>query len=438
MPDYTLSTFAYNLELLGKWKGLYSLYHTMNNSHVILSEGDGRRLLDGSCSKLDPPVLELLIENDILVKEGTDELSIYKALKQKYVHGFDAIGSKILVTRKCNNRCSYCFLMEEQKDMSEDTALAVSTFYIDFIKRKNTRKVRDVFIGGEPFLKKDIMLSIATRLYYYCLGKEIDYGFRATTNGTLLDPADISRMLKVGLAGLNVSMGGHRASHDRIRPAKDGPTYDRIMQNLASISGQVPITIECQYDPDSDDYLHYPAMLDDLIRHEIEIERIVYSPILPTQRDKGPFKPSIGDPQKRLYLIRETLSRGIQVEDGPPSGSCSAEYLSSFVFDVDGGLLPCPSLQNGQLAYGNVINGIDWVSQTQIISRELPKKCINGCVFLPLCNGGCRNQALVRENDFWCVDCNYEGFKVLLEDYIRRKSEETLDQNPPEISGKSE
>jgi radical SAM protein with 4Fe4S-binding SPASM domain len=105
-----------------------------------------------------------------------------------------------------------------------------------------------------------------------------------------------------------------------------------------------------------------------------------------------------------------------------------------FVFDTDGSIIPCPGLQNGEMAYGHVEQGVNFIAESQLLKRRLPSTCLEKCPLLPLCMGGCRLQALTIDNDFAGVDCQYEALVVFLEDYVRHMAEKTLAAEPEELA----
>jgi uncharacterized protein len=279
--------------------------------------------------------------------------------------------------------------------------------------------VRDDFLGGEPLLNAKIVLESASRRFYYCMGKGIEYGFVMTTNGTLVKPSIISKMKEVGLTGIRVSMAGPAPVHDALRPSKDnGKTYDLIMKNLEAISDMVPIFIECQYDSGAMDFIRIPEMMDDIAKRGINVEDIFFTPIL-SRRGESPCQCGTGDPRILLYLIAEARQHGYYQNTEAPSNACMADFRAKFVFDADGSIIPCPSLQGGEMAYGHVATGIDFVAEAHILKRGLPEKCLNECSILPICMGGCRMQAMVNQKGFDGIDCLYDTYRLFLENYIK-------------------
>ncbi len=110
------------------------------------------------------------------------------------------------------------------------------------------------------------------------------------------------------------------------------------------------------------------------------------------------------------------------VEGEAPANGCMADFRARFVFDADGSIIPCPSLQGGEMAYGHVTTGVDFVAESQLLKRRLPDKCLNECPILPVCMGGCRLQALVNGNGFNGIDCHYEIHRLFVEEYIRERA----------------
>ncbi|MBW2645991.1 MAG: radical SAM protein [Deltaproteobacteria bacterium] len=420
---YKRSRFTVDIPIANSADNLTALYHTMTGAFILIPEEEWSHILSNPG---DPETIELLHEQGFLVKKDVDETALFDYWKQQQIHDFSTLTSKVLVTRKCNNRCRYCILDPEAKDMSSETSRAMDKFYIETINEKRPEKVKDDYLGGEPLLAIDIILESAARRFRHCEAQGIEYGFTITTNGTLLNPSVVLNMKEVGLTGIHVSMAGPGPIHDHLRPSKNGgKTYDIITKNLQAISGMTPITIECQYDSGTLDYQRIPEMFDDFKERDIAIKEINFTPIL-ARRGENPYDSGMGDPEVGLWLMREAKKQGYLHEREAPSNACMADYRCRFVFDTDGSIIPCPSVQGGEMACGHVTKGIDFVSESQLLKRNLPYRCLNECELLPICMGGCRMQALVHQNDFAGVDCHYDTYRIFLEDYIREEALEPV------------
>jgi radical SAM protein with 4Fe4S-binding SPASM domain len=422
MALFKKSRFTVEVPVEKDGEELIALYHTMTQAFILIPERIWSYVLSNPMAPADPATIDMFCDQGFLVRDGTDETSLFENWKQQYVHDFTTLKSKVLVTRKCNNQCRYCILDPEPREMSPETARVMDRFYIETIAEKNPQRVEDDYLGGEPLLNPGIILESAARRFYFCLGRGIEYGFVITTNGTLIRPSLISHMKEFGLTGIRVSVAGPAPVHDILRPSKNnGKTYHRIMENLQAISGLIPITIECQYDSGSLDFLSLPEMLDDIGRRSIAVENIAFTPILRTRRENS-YQSGMGDPRIFLYLMQEARKRGFPEDDEAPGNGCMADFRARFVFDADGSIIPCPSLQGGEMAYGHVTTGIDFVAESQLLKRSLPDRCLNECPILPTCMGGCRLQALVKGDDFNGMDCHYETHRLFLEEYVRQRA----------------
>lgn len=410
---------------------LLALYQTMTRGFVLLEADDWNALSDlprtGKTNRLPADeIIDYLCAQGFLLPAEADETAVFESWKQQQVHDFTTLTSKVNVTRKCNNRCTYCILDPEAREMSHKTTWEMDEFYIQLMRDHRTLKVMDDYLGGEPLLKPEIILASAARRRHYCAKHDIDYHFTVTTNGTLLTPAIVSRLMGVGLGGIRVSLAGPADIHDKLRPCKHpGGTYAHILKNMRSVSGLVPLSVECQYDSGAVDYLRLPEMLDDLKRYDIAVDQVKFNPIM-KKRGPSQFNCGLGDPEIALKLMKIAAEQGYGGEREEPSSLCRADFRAMFVFDTDGSIIPCPSLRNGEMAYGHVSQGVDFIAESQLLKRNLPDKCLQQCDLLPICMGGCRQQALVYDNDFSGIHCQYETQRLFLEDYIRDMAQNAL------------
>ncbi len=219
MTAYKKSKYTVDIPLDDNGDIRICLYHTLTGAFSLMCKKDWSVITNNPNVPTDPNTIETLCEQGILVAEDEDEVAVFEAWRNQYVYDFTAMKSKVLVTRKCNNRCLYCIIDPEAKEMSRETARLMDGFYIDIIRKKNPSQVQDDFLGGEPFLNTKIILESAQRRFFFCEGKEIDYGFTITTNGTLVSESIISEMKTMGLTGIRVSLAGPAHIHDRLRPS---------------------------------------------------------------------------------------------------------------------------------------------------------------------------------------------------------------------------
>ena len=202
MHDLKKSRFTIEMPLeAGMETGIEAftaLYQTMTGAFVLVPETEWSDIFKRPYDLSDPELVDDLRDQGFLVKGDVDETAVFENWKQQHVHNYDTITSKVNVTRKCNNRCTYCILDYEAKEMTSDTARAMDEFYMDTINYRRPLSVRDDYLGGEPLLNTGVLLASAVRRFNHCRKNNIDYGFTITTNGVLIERMKLATA-KVGL-----------------------------------------------------------------------------------------------------------------------------------------------------------------------------------------------------------------------------------------------
>ena len=220
MIGYQISIFAVALPVEDREGELTAVYNTLTESLILMSGAQWSKIINKELNA-EFETIDQLIQQGILVLEGVDETVVFKEWKARHVHDFNTIKSKVLVTRRCNNRCIYCILDPETKDMTTKTAREMDDFYLEQIKKNHPKQVRDDYLGGEPLMNPDVIRESASRRFYFCKGCGIDYAFTITTNGTLITPTIIAKLKVVGLIAVRVSMAGSAEVHDELAAFKN-------------------------------------------------------------------------------------------------------------------------------------------------------------------------------------------------------------------------
>lgn len=131
------------------------------------------------------------------------------------------------LTSDCNLRCKYCYTPPiKSKEMSSE----VSKRSIDFITKTSPENAGVIFFGGEPLLKKDLIIQ--TVEYAKSLEKKgkAKFHYKVTTNGLLLDEEFLEYSLKNSIY-MGISIDGIKEAHDYHRKnAKGKGSFDRVIQ----------------------------------------------------------------------------------------------------------------------------------------------------------------------------------------------------------------
>lgn len=138
------------------------------------------------------------------------------------------------IAQSCNLSCTYCYADEgrfqgQPRFMPVEVALRAIDRLIDGAAG---RRVTVGFIGGEPFLNREVMHRGVEYARERASEQGCTVGFSVTTNGTLLKEDDIRLLRENGFA-VSVSLDGSAALNDRHRRARHGESgFQKAIESL--------------------------------------------------------------------------------------------------------------------------------------------------------------------------------------------------------------
>ena len=181
--------------------------------------------------------LDALRENGIIVDDEAEERTKLKDFFRqiKYESHKLPFEATILTTYSCNFRCVYCFeqSVREKLFMDKDTSDAVIRWLINLARERKLKKIYLVYYGGEPLLNIRPIYDISWQMQEWARKNNVQFSFGIITNGSLIYPELIDKLLSVGLEQVRISIDGSREAHNKNRPFADGsPTFDLIIDNI--------------------------------------------------------------------------------------------------------------------------------------------------------------------------------------------------------------
>lgn len=138
----------------------------------------------------------------------------------------------LMPTEQCQLRCVYCY---------EDFAAGrMSAAVRSALKAWMARRAADLkllaieWFGGEPLLAFDVVEEIQSFAQGLALRQpRLALRGSMTTNGVLLDPGRLRRLVDLGVTRYQITLDGPREIHDRLRLTAGGrPTFERIWGHL--------------------------------------------------------------------------------------------------------------------------------------------------------------------------------------------------------------
>jgi uncharacterized protein len=341
------------------------------------------------------------------------------------------------ITTACNMNCSYCYSPPvEGNTMSYETAKSC----IDYISIHHPYNTGIIFFGGEPLLKKDLIIQT---IDYAKSIKEKNgsyFHYKVTTNGLLLDE-DFMKYAKNVKLDVSLSIDGLRQAHNQHRLLKNGgesfdlvePKIELLLRNqpyakfLMTVS---PDTIQyysksfeyliqkgCKYIISSLDYAAKWTD-DDIKKLKIQYEQIaeLYENFIMEER-KFYFSPF---DMKFTNHIRQDNNECFQCH--------LAKKQISIAFNGD--IYPCvqfvkDGVSNTSFKIGDVLEGINVLKKEKMyeISKIENENCTK-CSYNERCNNkcSCLNWQLTGEiNQLSPKVCESERVLIPIVDKLGKK-----------------
>jgi len=257
----------------------------------------------------------------------------------------------LMPTEQCNFRCTYCY---------EDFTLGrMQPGVIAAIKALLRRRVHELeylaieWFGGEPLLASDVILDLQEWVLALCAEHPgLRFTGQMTTNGYLLRPPLLRRLLKAGVRSFQVSVDGPKEAHDRQRVRANGEgTFDAIWSNLLAMRTEPePFTVLLRVHATKDNLAALRGFIVQLGEAFAGDDRFRLS-LRPVERLGGPNARQLavlerGENEELARLKEAAEGRHVSLHPGPfaEPGSlqgCYASAANSYVVRSNGELAKC-------------------------------------------------------------------------------------------------
>ena len=387
-------------------------------------------------------------------------------------HDTSQLRLTVLTTLQCNFACGYCFQGDHDDHnrhahkMSLETAAEVVAHAERQLDTVRPERLSLMFFGGEPLLNLPVVYYLAEHVHAAARARGVPLTISMVTNGLLLTPEVVDRLLPYGFTGAKITLDGDKAAHDRKRPLRGGQgTFDKIIANVRAVADKCSISIGGNFDADNAD--SYPALLDFLAGQEFapKLAKVNFKPVMggasPAPAAPVPAaKPSringiipltavatSGAPlggacmtiagaggtkasspcdschfvdETMGFLREETKKRGFPTIDGVHMGPCEIHRKHAQTIGPDGALYACPGFTGeSTFATGHIS-----AAQTPVQAKAAAtfdrigawRQC-GDCSFIPVCAGGCSVASHTELGDLDTPACHRHSLESALVSY---------------------
>ncbi len=345
-------------------------------------------------------LMENLRLNDIL--ESKSKSQQFSKKKPSYLTFW------LYLTKKCNFRCTYCFVEKRAKSMSFAALNKAINNICYLAKKNNVSRLNIHFSGGEPLLEMGKITYLAKKLENWCQDHKIQLNMVVLTNGSLVTKK-IALVLQSNKIKAAVSLDGIGKYHDKTRHFKGGkPTFNTVIKGINLLKQYNLLTnIEAVVTDNNAENLQ--ELVSYLLKHKISFSLNVF-------KHHGNSDVSLKKNKKRIIVYLKKTYRSIYdyYDKNHFKGSPLIAYSlldtvtffrphqygcgagnSYITLDSNGKIISCPLLVNTSY---NIDKGI---------SVDKIKTC-HLCSWKYICGGGCpaEKQLLFGRVDLPAVLCD--------------------------------
>ena len=448
------------------------LMNTFTDAQVIVERGVADlldRMAAGETWRSDDEraAVRTLAEHGFVVESREADRRAVEDYFRSFRESNNQLRVTVLTTLQCNFACDYCIqgdhgdYNKHAVKMSLDSAVRVAEWTEQRLDAVRPITFALTFFGGEPLLNLPVVYFLAERLWASCQARGVRMTISVITNGLLLTPEVVQRLLPFGLSGVKITLDGDRDTHNRMRPLRGGQgTFDKIIGNIRQVAGMCRISIGGNFDEGSVD--SYPALLDFLREQEFgdKLVKVAFKPIIreaQPERPKGIIPLTVLGSQglngacmtsagtgtsacdscgvldeKMSFLREETKKRGFATVDGVHMGPCEIHKRHAHTIGPDGSLYACPGFAgNAAESTGHVDGRTEgWRSAAASRFERIAawKEC-HDCPFIPVCAGGCSAAAHTELHDMNKPNCHKVSFEAGVV-ALAREAAQALDLEP--------
>jgi len=342
---------------------------------------------------------------------------------------------ELLITKRCNLGCAYCFA--DDKQMKQDMSLETAFRSVDRLMEMPSHRFYIKFNGGEPLLRKDLIEEV-TKYAIERLREVKREGyllFEVTTNGTLIDKEAVELFKRFNMRVL-ISLDGPENLHNQTRPYKDGAhSYQGVIQGIrrmqdASYPFRVINVVTRQDLPFASEIFGFFS--------DSGLKELRFNPVLENGRARERWE-NIGITPREYLSFMKTLINNFDgntfcYEDNIQSMlrnmvyrirnfrcmrtkcGCGHQYMC---VDSNGDLYPCAYFlaETPGLKLGNIQFIREWGEggENHPLVKEFPARlpskieACSRCDWRHLCEGGCTLGAYLQSNTLFAPTylCEY-------------------------------
>lgn len=385
----------------------------------------------------DKKLIEDMKLSGCIMEDTVDEVKQIEFYRNLSKYDKSLLALTLAPTLACNFRCTYCYENHGNKAMGEK----VQDEIINFIKSeiKNIKNLSITWYGGEPLIAKKIIYSLSEKILALCEENKVVYTSFIITNASLLMDQDILLFKKYNIKRVQVTIDGPKDVHDSRRISCDGKsTFDLLISNVNKlINSGLEVIVRINVDKENINKIkELIFILKDRIDKYSKL-KIDFGKVSTLTEVCKSIEKSCFDNEEYadllLSLTDNIINMGFDINKmniypQVRYNYCCADYVNSFVIDVDGFIYKCWNhvgvedkscghiSEMEKIVSNEYLKWIQWNPLKNIKCKE--------CKMLPICMGGCQDLVIDKKNDPVCDTVKYNLDNIIKFYYEKLKGVE--------------
>lgn len=200
----------------------------------------------GQLDELPDDLVEELIDVELLVPDGEDELQTVLDRNAAEVADNDDLYIVVQPTAACQLGCDYCGQQHTSRRLKPSDQDRLVTRVEQTLAGRRFRTLSTCWFGAEPLAGLPVMRAVTPRLIAAAEHAGCSYRSKLVTNGLALDARRAEEVVVQHRVGfVEITLDGTAEFHDARRHKKTGaPTFDRIFENLLALVRRDDLDVE--------------------------------------------------------------------------------------------------------------------------------------------------------------------------------------------------
>lgn len=353
---------------------------------------------------------DFLVQKGFLIGENEDELQKVIDVVNEVDNNDSTFILHINPTMNCNFKCWYCYETHiKDSKMDDETVFKTVSFVEQLLmtRKPNLKQVQISWFGGEPLLYyRKLMVPIMEQINELSKVHDVGFSGSVTSNGLLIDEYLLDTIKDLGINFFQITLDGHRDRHDSVRYVSETRgSYDAIISNIRKLlKNQCVVLVRINCSPDTLSGLF--SILDDFADVTAEERNFLKFDFQKVWQDEDKVSG-----QSLLDIRKYFRKSGFNVQFGTfdlVGDSCYADRRHHATINYNGEVFKCTARDfvtensEGILGDGGIIQWNEKYENRMNIKFK-NKPCLD-CFLLPLCNGGCSQQAIEHKGQDYCVN----------------------------------